>query len=452
MFISVYASGTNVQRLAKCSDKINGVLYTAYAQMEKTEPGIVKRKFYATQVDSLKKEVEKLDVEVMPSWTKIWGKPLANKQFIGSLLKSLTGEDSLRRELNLSALADIPVDCFMLLVSANKKEMNQIKDIANREIPDWHVKILNGDHTSNKKAESETKREINEAKIAGKKGVIIIANQMGSRSYSVSEIQSTVIAYDRGSVDATSQKTSRCLTPGSTYDGSVKEFGMIVDLSFDPNRSENIERLILEEAIQVQRSGEAEDFAKAVKYVLSSVDMFKMNEYGLPVQVSEEDMFGIFGDNEVMLKVADVAVDVEAAVESGVFDVLANVTSNGKAKTQKKDIVGEGVKNQVKVGGTKTDKKLSDAEKKKAEDIINQAIKALNMSATSVYYLAGSGESYRECLTELVNQPTLGTEFTELFGVSASDTIFLLDNNVLNESILDVIVQNSKPKKTDFLF
>ena len=61
MFISVYASGTNVQRLAKCAKNIDGVLYTAYAQLEKEEAGIIRRKFYCTEVDSLRAQVESLD-------------------------------------------------------------------------------------------------------------------------------------------------------------------------------------------------------------------------------------------------------------------------------------------------------------------------------------------------------------------------------------------------------
>ena len=452
MFVRLYASGTNVQRLAKCSKNINGVIYTSYAQLEQSEPNIVRRKFFCTQVDSLKTEVEKLDVTVMPSWSKIWGRPLANEAFISSLALSLTGQNPLRSELNLSSMMGESVYCFMLLVSADKKEMKQIKEIFNRTVPDYHVKVLNGDFTTNIRAEDETVREINEAKIAGKKGVIIIANQMGSRSYSVSEIQSTVIAFDRGSVDATVQKVSRCLTPGEIWTGSEKQFGGIVDLSFDPNRAENIEKIILEEAILVQRAGEADDFTKAVKFVLSSVDLFKMNEYGYAEEVTEEAMFGIFGDNDAMLRVADVSVDLVAALESGMFDILSGVTASSKSDKSKKDIVGKGVKNTVTKGATApAQPTISDADKKKMEEIINAKIRALNMSATSVYFLAnGNGESYRECLEQI--SKTQNNEFVEFYGVPATDVISLLDQNILNEAILDVIVQNSQPKKIDNLF
>ena len=441
-FVRVYASGTNVQRLARCSKDINGVIYTAYSELEQTETNIIRRKFFCTQVDGLKQEVELLDEKVQPSWIKIWNRPLANKSFVGKLLQSLTGEDSLRPELNLSEMTGASVDCFMLLVSANNKEMGQIHEIAERDIPNWHVKILNGDFTSNRDAEYETKREINEARIAGKKGVVIIANQMGSRSYSIPEIQATVIAYDRGSVDATMQKVSRCLTPGETYNGQTKTHGHIVDLSFDPNRSENIERLILEEAIQIQRSDDT-DFTTAVRYVLTSVDLFKMNEFGYAEEVSEDDMFKILGDNDNLLKVADISVDVDAALQSGLFDILANVNATGKSSAVKKDIVGADAVNSVTKGATANGRTLSDKEKKDVEKTINDAIRSLNMSATSVRDLANGGDSYRECLELIKDDVDLDNEFVGLFGISAENAIRLIEHRILNEAILDVVVQNS---------
>lgn len=452
MFISVFGSGTNVQRLAKCAKHIDGVIYSAYSQLEKSEPGIIRRKFYCLEVNRLSVEVEKLGETIMPSWTKIWGRPLVNQVFIEQLLKSLTGKDEFRSELNLSQMIERPVDCFMLLVSANNKEMGDIAEIAKRSISDWHIKVLNGDYTTNKKAEDETIREINEARIAGKKGILIIANQMGSRSYGVPEIQATVIAYDGGSIDATQQKANRCLDPGKLYDGSEKEFGAVIDLSFDPNRSENIEKLILEEAIQVHRSGEVDDFSKAVKYVLSSINVFKMNTYGYTIPVTEEDFFKVYSDNETMLRVADISVDIESAVESGLFDILINVNTGSKGKTDKKPVVSVGVKNTITVGGDKKEKNKKDPEIKKKEQIINDAIRALNMSATSVYYLADAGESYRECIETIKSDKVLDDEFRELFGITSSQILRLLDNRVLPEHLLDVIVQNSKVKQIDILF
>jgi hypothetical protein len=438
MLIKVFASGTNVQRLAKGSGRADGVIYTAYSQLEQTEENIVKRKFYMLEVDSLKKDVEQFDETVQPSWTKIWGKPNGNKSFISKLFLSLTGEEALRQEINLSNLTGESIDCFMMLVSANKREMKQIKDIAERTLPNYHIKVLNGDYTSNRDAQYETTKEINEARIAGKDGVIVIANQMGSRSYSISEIQATVIAYDRGSVDATVQKVSRCLTPGNTYAGDKKEVGHILDLSFDPNRSENVERILVDEIVQVSKS-ENLDFPAATTFVLSSIDCFKV-KYGTAVEVTEEDMFEILGNNENLLRVADVTVDVNSALD--LIETLANVKAGGKLDKKMRDAINN-AKNTVKEG-EKSNREPTDEEKRELEKIINAAIRALNMSATSVYNLADGGNSYRECLTLISANDDNEAEFEDLFGVPTSMVEVILDRELLNEPILDVIVQNSK--------
>lgn len=438
MLIKVYASGTNIQRLAKGSGRVDGIVYTAYSQLEQTETDIVHRKFYMLEVNSLKKDVEQYDETVQPSWTKIWGKPNANKAFISKLFLSLAGEESLRPEINLSNLADEQIECFMMLVSANKKEMSQIKEIAKRSLPEWHIKVLNGDHTTNRRAEEETKTEINRARINGKKGIIIIANQMGSRSYSVSEIQATVIAYDRGSVDASVQKVSRCLTPGKTYSGEIKKYGHILDLSFDPNRSENIERILVDEIIQVGKS-EKIDFPAATTFVLSSIDCFRVR-YGTAVEVDEAAMFDILGNDENLLRVADVTVDVNAVLD--MLEDLANVKAGGKKDKNTREAINK-AKNKITEGRNSQDRNTN-TDKKNLEKIVNDAVRSLNMSATSVFLLAGSGNTYRECVELVGENKEYAAEFEELFGVTTSTVEKILDRNLLNEPVLDVIVQNSK--------
>jgi hypothetical protein len=438
MLIKVFASGTNVQRLAKGSGRADGIIYTAYSQLEDTEDSIVKRKFYMLEVASLKAAVEELDERVQPSWTKLNGKPNGNKTFHTMLARSLTGEEPLRQELNLSNLTGEQIECFMLLVNADKKGMKQIKEIYERALPNYHIKVLNGDYTSNKQAQYETAKEINEARIAGKDGVIIIANQMGSRSYSIPEIQATVIAYDRGGVDATVQKVSRCLTPGKTYSGEQKLHGHILDLSFDPNRNENIERLIIDETIMIQKS-EGLDFPSAQSFLLSSIDCFKV-KYGTAVEVTEQDMFDLLGDNDNLLRVADVTVDVEAAMD--IIDDLANVSASGKQDKKTRDAVNT-AKNKVREG-EKNGTAPTDSEKREMEKIINNAVRALNMSATSVYILADGGNTYRECIKRISNDTTDAQEFESLFGVTTDVVEIILEREMLNEPILDVIVQNSK--------
>lgn len=457
MFVRAYASGTNVQRLAKCSKSIDGVIYTSYAELEQTEVGIVKRKFFTTDVTKLVMDVAALDEKVQPSWTKIWKRPMSNQRFITGFFQALVGDLELRPELNLSNMAGETVDVFMVFVSADKNEMRQTAELARKAIPEYEIVVLNGDFTSNRDAEGLAQQMINTAKIAKKRGVIFIANQMGSRSFSVPEIQACVMAFDRGSVDASMQKVSRGLTPTKKdrklFNGTDKTHGLIIDLSFDPNRSENIERLVIDEAVMIKRSGVVDDFNAAVRYYLTSVDMFRLDEFGYVREISEEEMFGLMGDNEILLRVADVDVNVVEALESGVFDILQNVTAGAKVQPKTKAIVGEDGIDSVVVNGKPINRTPTDKEKKLMEDVINNAVKALNMSATSVFYLAdGDGECYRDCINTISESLELTDEFVSFFGVPPSAVSTLLDRGILNEAILDVIVQNSKPKAVDNIF
>lgn len=452
MFIQAWASGSNVQRLAKCAKNVDGVLYTAYSQLEKDEPGIIHRKFFCTEVESLAAAVDKFDAKIQPAWLKVWGRPHGNKNFISALILALTGKDDLRPELNLSALAGEEVSCFMLLTSANIDAMNELGKIAGKVVPDWHIKVLNSDTTSNKQAQIETRVEIVKAKIAGKKGVIIITNQMGSRSYSVSEIQATVIAYDCGSTDATQQKNSRALTPGLTYDGNQKEWGLVVDMSFNRNRHENIERLIFEEAVALQRAGAVEDFASGVKFVLSQVDLSKINEFGHLVPVSEEDIFTLYSDNDVMLKIANISADINDMDQDSI-DILCGVIANSPSGRDKKPVVGE---NAIKTGGgNNIPNHNNQSPTADINQLLNESIKALNASAISVYYLSDfKGDSYRDSINQIQQQPRARAEFYDRVGVNPTDVIKLLDKHILNEPALDIILQNSKRSANvvDFLF
>ena len=308
---------------------------------------------------------------------------------------------------------------------------------------------MNGDNTTNKDAEQETKELLDKAKTNGKHGVVIIANQMGSRSYSVSEIQATVIAYDRGSVEGAEQKSSRCLTPGVAMSGEQKQIGMIVDLSFDPNRNENVERLVLEEILKVQAAMKS-DFTSAVKFVLNTIDLFRVREFGQVEKVTYADMFKLLSNNDALLKVADISINHSMLVNERIIDILSMVKCQGKKIQEKAPVVGENAKKYLDGQQSMSIAEMSEKQSKDLEKLVNNAVHSLNMSATSVFDLANGGESYRECLSRVACDLSLSEEFEELFGISADGALELCECGFLNEAILDIIVQNSQEISSPF--
>jgi DNA-binding protein Fis len=463
-YVNIFASGTNIQRLAKCTRKIDGVVYLPYAVLEQTDSTIVRRKFYGTNVSQLKAEVEStLANEVMATWDKIWNKPLANRAMIEQLFISLVGGNELRSELNLNNITGEMIDCFMIFTSANIDPMNQVAKIlrqtANQELQKYEIVVLNSENTTNRNADNDVETIINQVKNktrdSKKTGVIIITNNMGSRSFNPPEIQASVLAFDRGSVDAASQKASRCLTPTredrKLMNGEHKTHGHIIDLSFDPNRNENLERMVIDESIQIMRSGNAIDLPKATRYYFNSVNMFKVNSFGYPEPVTEDDMFTLYSDNEILLKVADVSIDIDAITDelldkmSDFQSVTATSTKLPSATTKAKGFISSGGSN-----ASPTQQKTVDT--KTREEIINRACRAINASATNVGLIV-DGESYRDCIKSIATNQNLNSIFLDRVGVTADTVIEILEAGVFpNEPILDCIVQNTRREQPKMNF
>jgi len=461
MFVKIFASGTNIKRVAKAAGgAVDLALYASYSGLEAEDSNVVKRKFFCSDVSQISDLVQSQSEEIQPTWSKIWGKVNANKPFVEMLFKQLAGKDenALDQRLNLSSMVNggsgCTVRCFMVLTSADKKGMNQAAAIARIALPDYEVVVLNGDHTTNEKAEGEVK-ELIATKIRGlregeglrREGLVIITNQMGSRSFSVPEIEATVVCFDRGSVDAMEQKVSRCLTPGLTLDGARKVYGAIVDLSFDPNRMENTEMLVLNEILMLQREKELESFASAAKIVLNSMNLFRVNGYGMVKAISAEEMTRRFSEADNLLEILNITADINTLVRSDVGQRLAIELAGLKdSKTGKKATLTKNAKTSISEGEKRkpAQKDLEEKELKDLQAIVNRAIKAINQSATSVALMALDGTSFQDCVEKIVADDGLAEEFEDLWGVRPQLVLEVCELGVLNTAILDTLVMLSK--------
>ena len=452
MFVKCFASGTNIQRIAKNADndKIDCVLDVTYSQLEATEPSLVKRKFWKLEDDTLYDLLEsQFKEDHTPSWAKIWAKPNQCKDFLSTLFNKLVGNDD-TTELSLDSFTDEQISGIMVFTSANNIQMKQAAKLINKALNnEWLIVALNGDKDveqrySNKTAQIEINNRIKEAKEDGKKGVIILSNTMGSRSFSIPDIQVSLIMYDNGSIDATSQKVSRCLTPGKTWDNEDKTYGHIVTLSFDPNRCELVEEIVLYEALQLQRS-EGITFDEAIKYVNKSVSIFKVSDQMRVVKVSEADLFKIYSETDNLLKIADVTVDVPKLLNSEAFELLSDIKVGKNGNQRLIDSLAPKTKKNNEITD-KHNRTKTDEEKRvrQMEILLNQAIKTLNRSATTVRNMTMGGDNYRQCIENVILNTNATKEFLEIYSVEPKGILWLLDQDVLNTPLLDVIVQHSK--------
>jgi len=453
--IRINASGTNLQRLAKGQrGKTHAVIQVAYPQLERTEKDFVKRSFYKMKLnDNIINIAQYLENKGNFSWSRMWANATASANIGKSILRAMFAEDDKYVEMSLYRILDKTPEVVMFWASADNAELKRFGELARCELKQYNIVVLCGSEeneliTNNKNAEDIVKIAIQSAKNAGKKGVVIISNSMGSRSFSIPELEATILCYDRGSLAATNQKGLRSCTPGKLYSGLQKTTGFIISLSIDPNRDDKITELLIDEACIITEE-EKISFTESLRnWVLNSVNVFRSNEVGNYVKISQEEIIDELQDNENLLRVADISVDIEEILANDkILAILGAVKSTNGNKKDKKEPLLKNAKTFVKnrTNSKSNKKNQKDPELKKIQDIINLALHSLNRTATTVAELAGcdSKVGYRGCLTEISNDVLLNTEFHEVYGIDSIQAIELMDEGFLKKHLLDIVVQNS---------
>jgi hypothetical protein len=441
-FVSM--SGTNIARMVTGSEYIDGVITSTYMELELTEKGIVRRKYVDLKLSNMDKYVKDLTKDDYFSWTKVTANPYKSENFLKEFISGLTGNTNNRNYngLNLSNMMEEEFNCGMMFFSGTNKNINKIAANFRKVIPKWEIIVLNSEYTSNKEAEDVVKNQINLAKLSGSEGVLILSNTMGSRSFSIPEIQATILCYDKGGIDQTIQKSSRCLTPGINMNGDLKEYGYIVSCSMNPNRTTadiiSDSNLISEAAIQSEISGE--DYTTTIKKLLNNVSILSTDEYGNRVNLVEDEeamtnLIKELSSAKELIKVASALCNPDIILNNP--DMLKSFLgmSFGKAgEVEKKEVeLPEG--NTFAVSSeSESDKKISGKKGNSNEDIIRKNIKTLVYSASMLVSMV-EGRTYRECLKNIDNDI-----FKSVWTIDKDVALSALDVNALPEKWLDVIV------------
>jgi hypothetical protein len=318
--------------------------------------------------------------------------------------------------------------------------MEKLAEVIEKACPEHKVLILNGDYTDNKEAEGLTKEELvrmQNGYYEGRDKLLVITNMMGTRSYSVPEIQACLFMQEGGDVYPYMQKYSRCLTPGFG-----KKFGHIFDFAFDQSKTRNsVMSVAVEAALLIRQKGKT--YPEAVREVMNSVNIKDM----ISGQWMDADtIIKAFEDNNKLLEIANahtrITIEDLTSEEIEAFGELAKQSSGSKAEKSKIDKI-------VETGKTFESGKSANSKAKKdpLKAVVEKAVRMINGSATTVLALSNyQGESFLECVDLIENNAEMYKEFVELYGVGP-DTIKRLAHR-LEISTLDMIVRMSKYNTT----
>lgn len=354
--------------------------YTLQQTMDSVK-GIVKPVFMRLSLEKTVEKFNRIPEEYRTDWSKLLMDVDKSRGILETLIKALFGVYG----GNIISLCDLNMtsarkDVTMIFANTkDKKQQSKFVDLIQQVLGgNYMIKLINGDETSNREIEEEVKNLITRAKRENKK-VVLVSKDMASRSFSVSEIDTVILMFDRGSYATVSQKVSRVLTPGKTFNDEDKVVGNIISLSLDPNREDisPIDEYILYEAEKV----EVNDLNNGIQRVLRSVQILTNGESD-EVEI-EKDQYGELLINSSSLiklgsetsKVENVVVDVELVklltgveLNQGQKEKLLGVDSSKVKRTKEDDNTKKEKQNENKVEDIR--KKLKDVMKNIVENIV----------------------------------------------------------------------------------
>ena len=279
---------------------------------------------------------DRVSPEFRTDWNKLFSDVDKAKPVLTNVVKSLFGEYNGELEylvdIDTSELSSKEVT-MIFANTPNKTQQNKLCKLVQACLgPQYIVVLINGDETSNREAEEMAKGIVERAKREGKK-VVFISKDMGSRSFSVSEIDTVMLMFDRGSYATISQKVSRVLTPGKTYDGDKKVYGNVISLSLDPNREQvnPIDEYLIYEGEKVQ----VNELSDGIHRVLRSVNIF-VNDKGMMEPIVSDEYADKLISSSALIRIGMETVKVDSVINDiELVKLLTGVEVNNQTEEER---------------------------------------------------------------------------------------------------------------------
>lgn len=390
--LNIYMTGTAIEKVASpLSNLRDNIIRWSYTDMLMVKKGehpiqdglqslkeskdsvkdIVVPQFMRLSLGGVVNTFNNIEPEYRTDWNKLFSDVDKAKPILSNLIKSLFGEYSGRLtylvDLNTSEIC--PKDVTMIFAGTpDKKQQKKFHKLVQDSLgPQYIVVLINGDETSNREVEDKAKGIVARAKREGKK-VVFISKDMGSRSFSVSEIDTVMLMFDRGSYATISQKVSRVLTPGKTYDGDKKVYGNVISLSLDPNREQvnPIDEYLIYEGEKVQ----VNELSDGIHRVLRSVNIF-VNEKGMMEPIVSDEYADKLISSSALIRVGMETVKVDSVInDSELVKLLTGVEVNNQTEEERI----EGIDSSKVV---RTDEEKVKGEEKKNQKVVEDLRKKL---------------------------------------------------------------------------
>lgn len=377
------------------------------------------------------------DFETLPSWAKFAANPIKSKGFFTRTLEAMFlgqgGLDELNVDLQTEDYKSQRVSMMFLPANTRNDVLELIGNIAQETLRGFEVVVLcgtvkhNGRKITNRLAERAVKEVVEQGK-----PTLIIAAQMAQRSFSIPEITELYLAYDRGENGATIQKMSRTLTPGD-----MDKVGRIFSLSFDPNRDDKFDAMVVETALNHKKRNASKSLQEAMRDVLRTVDIFKCTEDG-SIKVEVDDYLALALERKGVSRVLGKIVNMNMLSSQ---DIQALATGNGayfKMNRTSSAMMGK-TRNVQGKSGTPNNVQNSNAKQlAKAREVITNIIENLD-----IVILGTGNKVLSDAMTTVEADSEMKQCVEEEFGVAAETITYLFQNNIIKQEWVELLYDNA---------
>ncbi len=317
----------------------------------------------------------------------------------------------------------------MVWCNTTKSNLNSLAKVCSD--PDYKVIALHGDDYTNRDAEKSIKDIIKQAKDEGKEGTVIFSCGMGARSFSIPNIIATVDCFDGGSLAAATQRALRMASPGLG-----KTMGLVVNYTFNPNRSSKFETDLI--SSEINKDGYTDSAVRRIHGVINTLkdrDAF----------MTEKDFREYITSSQNLRNMASATIDYSEMYNNSelrelLYDVRKQINNN-----KKKGIIDDAKTYMDSENNEKTKREI-DKEKKELKDFISKVVKIVN-SAGNISYLVPNCKSFEEGLEVISKNQDKDRAYKSLVGLNAS---FILDKfySYFNKTYMDLIVSKNTSSGT----
>ena len=379
--------------------------------------------------EDLVDELNDLTDEKRPNMAKVFAK--RNSHIQTKIIKSLLVDEDYGADIfgmYAEQYGSIEHPAVMMFIPGTKADVNNLVKIGKSIAPHYNWIGLHGNDHTNRTAEDAVKNAIE----SGGEKTIIISCSMGARSFSVPNIIAVVNCKDGGSVGAAVQQASRCFTPGCD-----KTTGLVVNYSFNSERTSSFETDLISTAIQYDPS----DTEGAIRRVFGLANFYKgRDDEGRMISLSQTDFLEYVTSPENLNNMGKATIDIKGLISNNeLLEILQGIQSKSSTSKEWKGVINKAV-TYIKSDEVK-EKGEQDEEKKAIRDLVKK-INSVVECTSNTYYLAPNSSTFKDCLSEIACNPNKNAEYNRLVGVDA-EVVYNEIVPFLNESIMNLIINKA---------